>query len=118
MRWHVFVDVLEHRRCIQERTLGQRAELDRFFPTRGDMRLQLLFQGAVTLLGPLTERNEMLLQSIDRVPQRPRLVLILRTVPRRVITGRVSSRAIGDVLDQRWTATHTRTFSSPLCCCV
>ena len=52
------------------------------------------------LLGPLAERDQVLLEALDRIAERPLLVVVLRAVTRRIVAGRVCRAAVGHVLDQ------------------
>src|ERR1700756_5623784 len=54
----------------------------------------------MALLAPFAETDEMLLEPLDRVAQRPELLLIAGPVARGVIAGRVRGDAVGEQLDQ------------------
>ena len=99
MARHLGVNVIEHRGRVEERTFGHRAVLLRFLPRSrhlfGEFRLEFL----VLLFGPVSERDQVLLQSLDRVAEREVLPLVLGTVLRGVITGRMGAAAVGDQLD-------------------
>ena len=66
--------------------------------------LDVLRQGAlgsVPFLRPLAKADQILFESLDRVAERPRTVVILRAIARRIIAGRMGTRAVGDELNQR-----------------
>src|SRR6186997_990656 len=90
----LLVDVLEHEVAVETRAFVERAEGHGFLPGRHHLRVELRVQILVLLLAPLAARNEMVLQSVYRVAQRPMLVVVLRPVTRRVVAGRVGRRAI------------------------
>src|SRR5580658_7489426 len=56
----------------------------------------------------------MLLQTRDRVAQRPGAPLLLRAVARRVIAGGMRARAVGHQLDERCTAALAGALRRPL----
>ena len=64
------------------------------------------------LLGPLAECNQVVLQAIDRVAERPLLVVVLRAVAGRIVAGRVRRAPVGHVLDQG----RARAAPGPLGC--
>ncbi len=51
------------------------------------MRLELLLQGGVALLRPLSERHEVLPEALDRIAQGPRLPLVPGAIARRVVAS-------------------------------
>src|SRR5580704_8392056 len=68
---HVLEHVLEHRLWIQSRAFGHRAELDRFLPARRHQCLELGAHGLVPLFRPFADFDQMRLEALDGIAQRP-----------------------------------------------
>ena len=68
----------------------------------------------VALLVPLAERDQMRLQPLDRIAERPRLGLVGRAVAGRIVGGRMALGAIGEELDQRRPAVGARALGRPV----
>src|SRR5579863_4080021 len=112
--WHVLQHVLEHGERIERRSAGERAVALGLFPAGADVRLELLLESRVALLGPLAKRDQVLLEARDRIAERPRAPLVLGAILRRIVAGRMGAGAIGDELDQRRAAALARALRSPL----
>ncbi len=116
MPGHLGVDVIEHRRRVEERPLGHRPVLLRFFPRRRHFCGQLFFEFLVLFFRPLAAENKVLLQALDRIAEREVLPLVLWTVLRRVVARRVSAAPIGNELDHRRAAAAARAIRRPQRC--
>src|SRR5690348_5147876 len=77
---HVAEYVLEHGERIEERPVRERSVGFGLFPAGRDVRLELLVQLGVALLGPFPERDQVLLEARDRIPQRPGAPFLLGAV--------------------------------------
>src|SRR5689334_10897236 len=75
---HVVIDVVEHGERIRARSFVQRAVRARFLPGLRDVLLALRDERPLLLLAPFAQRDEMILQPIDGIAQRPRGFLIFR----------------------------------------
>ena len=62
---------------------------------------QLLMQGLLQLVRPFAQADEVMLQPLDGVAQRPALGLVGRAVAGGIVAGRVAFGAIGEMLDHR-----------------
>src|SRR5438045_7181789 len=69
----------------------------------------------MALLGPLAECDQVLLQTRDRIPERPGAPLFLGAVARGIVAGGVRRRPIRHVLDQGGSAALARALRGPLC---
>lgn len=106
-------DILEHRRRVEPGAFVERARSHGLAPRCADFILESLQQRGMSSLIPFAEEDEVLLQSIDRVPERPIMELIARSVPRRIIARRVRTSPVTDVLDERRPVALSRPFGSP-----
>ena len=68
----------------------------------------------VALVVPFAERDQVRLQPLDRVAERPRLGLVGRAVAGGIVRGRMALGAIGEELDQRRAAVGARALRCPL----
>src|SRR5215468_1422934 len=114
IRRHVAEHVVEHGERVEERTLRQRSVRLGLLPAGRDVRFELLVQLRMALLGPLPERDQVLLETCDRISERPGPPFLLRAIARGIIARRVRRRAIGDVLDERGTGALPRALCRPL----
>ncbi len=105
--------VLEHQIAIEARTLGHRAVAHRFLPRGRDLRIEFLAERAVARLRPLAERDQVLLEPLDRIAERPALRLVLWPVARRIVAGGMRCRAIGHQFDQRAATAGARAIRGP-----
>src|SRR5206468_8416390 len=80
---------------------SERALLLGLLLRRADVGVTLLPHGLVPLLVPFADRDEMRLQALDRIPERPRLGLGRGAIAGRVVGGRMALGAVGEELDQR-----------------
>ena len=69
---HLGIDIFEHGGGIEPRALGHRAVLLRLLPRHLHFCLQFFFEALVLLLGPVTYRDQVLLQALNRIAQRER----------------------------------------------
>src|SRR5580765_2005427 len=76
MRWHVLVDVLEHRRQRRRVAVEQRAVLGRLLERCAHLGVERLRGLLVLLVRPGAEADQVLLQARDRVAER----VVLRIV--------------------------------------
>ena len=113
-----FEYVLEHGFRIELRAVGERAVRDRFAPCGRDLLLALFRQHVLAFVRPLAERDQVRLQALDRIAQRPMFVIILGSIARRIVAGGMRSGAISHMFDQRWAGAHARAFGSPLRYCI
>lgn len=113
MRRQFFEYILEHRSRVEPGTLVERARNHGFAPRCADLILEFLQQRGMSSLIPFVKEDKVLLQSIDRVPERPIMELIARSVPRRIIARRVRTGPVTDVLDERRPVALSRPFGSP-----
>src|SRR4029077_11687748 len=114
VRWHLLEHVLEHRERVERRAAGKRAERLRFLPAGGDVRLELLLELGMALLGPFAEGDQVLLEAADRIPEGPRAPLLLRTVAGGIIAGGMRRGAVGHVFVEGRAAALARALSRPL----
>ena len=70
MLGHVLVDIVEHLRGAAQVAIGKRAVALGFLLRCRDLCLQFRLRGRVLVLGPCANRDQMLLEPRDRVPQR------------------------------------------------
>ena len=68
----------------------------------------------LALFRPFADRNQVILQALDRIAERPLLVVVLRPIARRIVAGRMRGGAIRDVLDQRRARARARALGRPL----
>src|SRR5579862_6692525 len=114
VRRHLLEDVLEHGERIEPGTRGERAEALGLLPGGVDVRLELLLEPRVPLLGPLAERDQVLFETDDRIAERPGAPFLLGAVARGIVAGGVRRGAVGDQLDQRRAAALARALRGPL----
>src|SRR5690606_20577484 len=103
MLGHLLEYILEHEVGIEPRALVQGAVPGRLAPCGRYLLVEFLRERRVALLRPLTQRDEMLLEALDRIAERPALIFVLRTVARRIVAGRMGRGTIGHMFDQRGT---------------
>src|ERR1700730_6636461 len=111
---HLLENVLEHQVRIEARPFAHRAEGHRFLPAGPDQRVEFSGECPMTLFGPLAEGNQVLLEPLDGVAERPMLLVVLGAVARRIIAGRMRRGTIGHQLDQRRSRAGARSFGRPL----
>src|SRR5450631_442585 len=111
---HLLEYVLEHQIGVELWTLAHGAEGDRLLPTRGHQRIEFSRQGLMTLLGPFAHGDQMLLQSLDGIAERPMLLVVFGTIARRVVAGRMRGGTIRHQFDQGRAGAGARSFRSPL----
>src|SRR5216684_6057511 len=111
---HLLENVLEHQVRIETRPFAHRAVGHRLLPAGADQGVQLSGERPMALFGPFAERDQMLLEALDGVAERPMLLVVLRAVARRIIAGRMRRGTIGHQLDQRRSRTGARSFGRPL----
>ena len=80
--------------------LGEDAELFGLLLRRAHGRFAFGSHRRVAVLVPFAEREQMRLQPLDRVAERPRLGFVDRAVAARVVRGRMALGAIGEEFDQ------------------
>src|SRR5262249_10860132 len=68
----------------------------------------------VFLLGPFAELDEVLLEAVHRIAQRPLLAFVRGAVARGVVAGGVAFLAVGEVLDQGRAHVGARALGRPL----
>ena len=107
------VDVVEHGLDAVLALLGKDAELLGFLLRSTDRRVAFRGHGCVTLFIPFTERDEVRLQPLDRVAERPQLGFVGRAIAGRIVRRGVSFRAIGEELDECRTRIRSCTFRRP-----
>src|SRR5437868_5521692 len=79
---HLLDHIFDHRQRVERGPGGEGSVRLRLLPAGGDVRLELLLEPAMALLGPLAECDQVLLQTRDRIPERPGAPLLLGTVAR------------------------------------
>src|SRR5271155_4273155 len=77
---HFLEHVLEHQIGIELRPLVQRAVGHRLLPTRVDQALEFRGERAMTLFRPFAELDQMLLEPLDRIPERPVLLIVFGAI--------------------------------------
>ena len=92
VRRHLLIHVLEHGARVERRTLGEGAVAHRLLPAGASRAPRALLQRRVPLFRPLAEGDQVLLQALDRIAQRPCLPFVLRAIARRIIARRMRSR--------------------------
>ncbi len=110
----VGVNVLEHRGDILEALVGQDADLFGLLLRGADRRVRFLVERGVAFVVPFAERDQMRLQSRDRVAQRPFLGFVLGAIAGGIVGGRMALGAVGEELDQRRALVDPRPFARPL----
>src|SRR5215831_19913591 len=113
VRWHVLVDVLEHRLERRRVAVEERAVLGRFFQRTRDLGVELLHGRFVLGLRPGAEPDQVLLQPRDRIAEREVLRLVARPIARRIVGRRMRAGTVGDPLDQRRTEVRARALRGP-----
>ena len=68
----------------------------------------------MALLRPLAQIDQVLLEPLDGIAQRPMFVIVLGAVARRIVAGGMRGCAIGDQLDQRGPGAGARPLGRPL----
>src|SRR5450631_2931058 len=86
---HLLENVLEHQVRIEARPFAHRAEAHRLLPAGADQGIELRGECAVALFGPFAESNQVFLEPVDRVAERPMLLVVFGAVTRRIIAGRM-----------------------------
>src|SRR5262249_11150268 len=84
-----------------------------FLPRGGDLLFEFLLESGVPLLAPFLQTNQVLLQSLDRVAERPGGGFRLGTIAGGVVAGGMSRCAIGHELDERRTQAFARALGGP-----
>src|SRR5579859_4741688 len=84
---HFLIDVLEHGLGARRRALIQRAVGFRLLGGLGDVVRQLFLQRLLLLLGPFAELDQMLLEALQGIAQRPAGGLVGGTVFAGVVAG-------------------------------
>src|SRR5690242_12106554 len=111
---HIVEYVLEHGERIEERPVGERSVGFSFFPAGGDVGFELLVQLGVAFLGPFPERDQVLLEARDRIPEWPGAPFLLRSVAGGIIARRVRGGAVRHLLDEGWAGALPRPLRRPL----
>ena len=92
---HVGIDVVEHRSDVVLALLGEDAELFGFLLRGADGGVAFGGHRGVAILIPFADRDQMRLQSLDRIAERPRLGFVGRAV-----SGRDRRRSNGPRRDR------------------
>ena len=71
-------------------------------------------RGLLLLFAPFAKRDEMFLQALDGIAQRPRLGFVGRAIARGIVARGMAFGAIGVVLDQRGAEIGARALRRPL----
>ena len=64
----------------------------------------------MAFFAPLAQRNEMALQALDRVTERPGGGFFGGAIDRRIIGGGMRTSPVSDMLNERWASTGPRAF--------
>src|SRR5438093_13150517 len=110
---HFLVHVLEHRAHGREWSLVERAQSFGFLARGAHLFFNLLRHRFVLLLGPGAAADEMHLQALDRIAERPFLGFVGGAVTARIVRGRMRRGAVGEKLDERRPEAAARTLGSP-----
>jgi hypothetical protein len=105
--------VLEHGRYVGVGIGLERAEPLRFLLRSANLGVELIELRLVALLVPLAERDQMLLQPLDGVAERPRLAGAFRTIRGRIVRGGMALDTIGEELDQGRTEIRASAVGGP-----
>src|SRR5579885_2457894 len=70
VRRHLLEHVLEHRERIERRSLGERPVAHRLLPALDYVRIELLLEPCLPLLGPFAERDQMAGKPFDGIAER------------------------------------------------
>src|SRR5262245_3871717 len=100
MPGHFLVYVFKHRARVRMRAFAQGAVALRFRIGSAHRLIELSGQRVVTLHAPLAQADQMGLQPLYRIAQRPVLPLVTRAIAARVIARRMWRDAIGEELDE------------------
>src|SRR3954453_8443762 len=104
--WRDGENVLEHRRRTGDGPTLDRTVRLRLLERVVDLRFDLADQLSVSFLVPGAAHDEMLLEPLDRITERPRLRRTLRAIALRVVGRRVRPRPVRDPFDEGWTTVH------------
>ena len=92
---------------------GQDAELFGFLLRGADLGVAFGVDRGVALVVPFADRDEVRLQPLDRVAQRPGLGFVPGPVAGRIVGGRMALGAIGEEFDQRRAVVGPRALGRP-----
>ena len=118
MARHLLVDLLEHRRRARLRPVMQRAMTFGFLGGVQNLGVDLGLHLPVALLAPCADPNQVNLQPLDRIAERPGGPFVLGAIFRRIVRRRVGAGAVGHPFDQRRAEIGARSFGRPERDCV
>ena len=78
--------------AVEARPFVERAERHGFLPGGDHLRVELGVQVLVLLLAPLAARDQVILQPLYRIAERPVLVVVLGPVTRWIVAGGMRGR--------------------------
>src|SRR5919109_2565917 len=81
------VHVLEHQQPVEARALVQRTVGHGLLPRGLHLGVELGVQLLVLLVAPLAARDEVLLEALDGIAQRPVVVVVLRAITSGIVAG-------------------------------
>ena len=109
----LLIDLLEHRRRARLRPVVQRAVTFGLLGGVEDLCVDLGLHLPVALLAPGADADEVGLEPLDRIAERPGGPFVLGAIFGRIVRGRMGARAVGHPFDEGRAQIGARTLSRP-----